>query len=157
MDEYVAPPMISANVGETTRLHERPIHSDPIMADTSNAVVEPSLPVVPPEGSGEVALIQSDAMVVYTIARPSISVPNLHVDVARLSFRQKLFGLGFDYGKTKLNILGAMSIVSTLVEVTRSSKDNTKLEVIDTIDLDSFLPTSNQLVIEVDANIVTPM
>ncbi|CAH1454052.1 unnamed protein product [Lactuca virosa] len=149
--------MISTDVGKTTRLHERPIHSDPIMADTSNAVVEPSIPVVPPEGSGEVALIQSDAMLVCTIARPSISVPNLHVDVARLSFRQKLFGLGFGSGKTKPNILGAMPTVSTLVEANHSSKENTKLEVIDTIYLDSFLPTSNQFVIEVDANTVTPM
>ncbi|CAI9291615.1 unnamed protein product [Lactuca saligna] len=157
MDEYVAPPMISADVGETTKLHERPIHFDPIMADTSNAAVEPSLPVVPPEGSGEVALIQSDVMVVCTIARPFISVPNLHVDVARLSFRQKLFGLGFGSGKTKPNILGAMPTVSTRVEANPSSKENTKFEVIDTLDLDSFIATSNQLVIEVDANTVRPM
>ncbi|CAH1414307.1 unnamed protein product [Lactuca virosa] len=141
---------------EATGLHECHVHFNPILATTSDVVVGPTPLVVPPKGLREVAHIQSDVVVVSTTVPPFTGILNFHVDAVKHAFCQKLLGLGFGYGRSKPDVPKATSDPITPVGATPSSKETTEPAIVDTIDLDSLIPSSNHNVIKanVDTTVV---
>ncbi|CAH1437794.1 unnamed protein product [Lactuca virosa] len=117
MGEPPLPPVIASDVGE----HDCLVHSDPILTDIGDAAIGSASSVIPHEGSGEVAHIQSDAVVVSTVVPPSTGILNFTVDTVKLAFRQKLLGLGFGYRRSKPVFESDVDIHSNNIHPIRSS------------------------------------